>query len=94
MTATELYEIVKDHPDVWGKVLKRDGEYWMDAEDPATHIGVACASAALLGLGVKWLLDNTRTDIGIELSMATISQTPLVKAVYSAIKDAKREAQS
>mgnify|MGYP000967116110 CR=1 FL=1 len=64
MTATELYEIVKDHRDVWEDaiVLCRDGDeqyYWASMlQDYGSECGCDTAEAALLGLGVKWLVER------------------------------------
>lgn len=64
MNQTELYEIVKDHRDVWGKHFGtyHDREYEGSTEfvrrestDATNTIYVA---AELLGLGVAWLVGN------------------------------------
>ena len=62
MTHAELYEIVKDHRDVWGEhfhtVGRGDGStefvrhFTNDAGEPE-HV-----EAELLGLGVAWLVGN------------------------------------
>lgn len=67
MTATELYEIVKDHRDVWEDaiVLCRDGDkryYWASIlQDYSLQCSDAAAEVALLGLGVKWLASGGGT---------------------------------
>lgn len=67
MTHAELYEIVKDHRDVWGSILEfvpntvgggsfleHDGKHFVDLSP-----GRFMAEFTLLGLGVAWLV---RTD--------------------------------
>ena len=61
MTATELYEIVKDHADVWENVLGyheyHDAALWhCNERGHAIQCSGDAAEAALLGLGVKWLV--------------------------------------
>lgn len=92
MTHAEMYEIVKDHPDVWGKVLEyveceppspplwcmkindellideadMEGDEWkrdaMPLDDRivegAAPVSQAGVYYALLGLGVKWLVQR------------------------------------
>lgn len=59
MTATELYEIVKDHRDVWGVTLHFD-DYgcWVDSFSHPESLRDDTAEVALLGLGVKWLAER------------------------------------
>ena len=59
MTHAELYEIVKDHRDVWGKHFTWDYtrelfmEQWPQTISPIRN---DIAESALLGLGVAWLV--------------------------------------
>lgn len=64
MTHTELYEIVKDHRDVWGEHLfpeihKAHGViWWANRAMGGTPVPAALVEPTLLGLGVAWLAQN------------------------------------
>ena len=106
MTHTELYEIVKDHPDVWSKVMEWDDPYWMDKEPPASYVSPAGAEAMLLGLGVAWLVEHKREPIMSKwkhgfgcwfpvsdgLCSDNDAAKSLLAAVYAAIAEVKQAA--
>lgn len=65
MTHAELYEIVKDHPDVWGHhfIVEDYGGGLRRFVRHFTHQAEECehAEMELLGLGVAWLVENGRS---------------------------------
>lgn len=60
MTHAELYEIVKDHRDVWGRDLRHCDQYFASVfpRDVSLETTPAVAKHALIGLGVAWLSRN------------------------------------
>ena len=103
MTATELYEIVTGHQEVWGKhfvIVKRSDGYigfyhpFSNDELDPEHV-----ENELLGLGVKWLADTT-TEFHSECHdrmylvparKLTVPQSSFLAAVYAAIAEVKKE---
>lgn len=99
MTATELYEIVKDHPDVWGKVLAfcdyNDASYWASRVirgDYSIQCSDATAEVALLGLGAKWLAEKKNGIVSLDLMviLAVTNGSGLLRETYAAIAEVKR----
>lgn len=106
MTHAELYEIVKDHPDVWGQhfhTVRRSNEttelvrHFSNEQPEPEHL-----QAELLGLGVAWLLETT-TEFHAEYKdgpqgfacMVLCGRYPReyktkLAAVYAAIAEVKR----
>lgn len=67
MTNSELYEIVKNHQDVWGQhfhTVRRGDEstifvrHYANAEGEPAH-----REMELLGLGVEWLLERSKSEV-------------------------------
>lgn len=73
MTATELYEIVKDHPDVWGNHLHWNGYGFCRRRVgliyPTTLADQEPVENELLGLGVKWLASGGGTSLSYITAM-------------------------
>lgn len=106
MTHAELYDIVKDHRDVWGKhfhTVRRGDEstifvrHYANAEGEPAH-----REMELLGLGVAWLAKNGGSaniyppmsgspDYFVSSDMSACSGRPsILAAVYAAIAEVKR----
>lgn len=82
-------EVVMECREVWEGTLRvvmwpsRDLSFFDMSDD---ELEVRIAEAALLGLGVRWLMNVPRFDIGVELELAKASGISDLTAVYSAIK--------
>lgn len=100
MTHTELYEIVKDHADVWDKVLEFHNGHWADPDETNSWVPESIAEAALLGLGVEWLVENDKGlmilpkdnsgNYRVSAWSAACDSTPMLAAVYAAIAEVKK----
>lgn len=109
MTATELYEIVKDHPDVWGKdfviVVRGDGTAGFFRQFSNDELDPEHVENELLGLGVKWLVENSKhNSVAVARTLgdwqcityteeqwcATLFGPSPVAAVYAAIAEVNR----
>ena len=59
MTHAELYDIVKDHPDVWGEVYRYSEHFSaIFPRDISVETSPEAASVGLIGLGVAWLVET------------------------------------
>lgn len=96
MTHAELYEIVKDHRDVWGQhfhTVRRSNEttelvrHFSNEQPEPEHLG-----AELLGLGVAWLAEKKNGIVSLDLMviLAVTNGSGLLRETYAAIAEVNR----